>query len=383
MTVVLALNAGSSSVKWQLVDGQSGASIRGGLVERLDTDRREAAGHDAAIQDLLAKLRDEPVAVIGHRVVHGGSRFDSATLITDEVEQQIDELAALAPLHNPVNLAGIRAARAVFPGIPNVAVFDTAFHRTLPPAATVYALPPELVRQHRIRRYGFHGISYQYVSTRAAELLGRPLSELRLIVFHLGNGASACAIAGGRSVDTSMGMTPLAGLVMGTRAGDVDPGVLIALGRAGLGWDALEELLTRESGLRALAGTEDMRDIHAAAVAGDPVATAALEVYHHRLRHYLGAYLAQLGGADAIVFTGGVGENAPATRAAAVAGMEGLGIRLDDERNRATAGREARTISDSRSRTAVLVVPTDEELEIARQSLAAVTRPDADPAGPV
>lgn len=381
MTVVLVLNAGSSSVKWQLVDGQSGASIRGGLVERLDTDRREAAGHDAAIQDLLAKLRDEPVAVIGHRVVHGGSRFDSATLITDEVEQQIDELAALAPLHNPVNLAGIRAARAVFPGIPNVAVFDTAFHRTLPPAATVYALPPELVRQHRIRRYGFHGISYQYVSTRAAELLGRPLSELRLIVFHLGNGASACAIAGGRSVDTSMGMTPLAGLVMGTRAGDVDPGVLIALGRAGLGWDALEELLTRESGLRALAGTEDMRDIHAAAVAGDPVATAALEVYHHRLRHYLGAYLAQLGGADAIVFTGGVGENAPATRAAA--GMEGLGIRLDDERNRATAGREARTISDSRSRTAVLVVPTDEELEIARQSLAAVTRPDADPAGPV
>jgi len=383
MTVVLVLNAGSSSVKWQLVDGQSGASIRGGLVERLDTDRCEAAGHDAAIQDLLAKLRDEPVAVIGHRVVHGGSRFDSATLITDEVEQQIDELAALAPLHNPVNLAGIRAARAVFPGIPNVAVFDTAFHRTLPPAATVYALPPELVRQHRIRRYGFHGISYQYVSTRAAELLGRPLSELRLIVFHLGNGASACAIAGGRSVDTSMGMTPLAGLVMGTRAGDVDPGVLIALGRAGLGWDALEELLTRESGLRALAGTEDMRDIHAAAVAGDPVATAALEVYHHRLRHYLGAYLAQLGGADAIVFTGGVGENAPATRAAAVAGMEGLGIRLDDERNRATAGREARTISDSRSRTAVLVVPTDEELEIARQSLAAVTRPDADPAGPV
>jgi acetate kinase len=383
MTVVLVLNAGSSSVKWQLVDGQSGASIRGGLVERLDTDRREAAGHDAAIQDLLAKLRDEPVAVIGHRVVHGGSRFDSATLITDEVEQQIDELAALAPLHNPVNLAGIRAARAVFPGIPNVAVFDTAFHRTLPPAATVYALPPELVRQHRIRRYGFHGISYHYVSTRAAELLGRPLSELRLIVFHLGNGASACAIAGGRSVDTSMGMTPLAGLVMGTRAGDVDPGVLIALGRAGLGWDALEELLTRESGLRALAGTEDMRDIHAAAVAGDPVATAALEVYHHRLRHYLGAYLAQLGGADAIVFTGGVGENAPATRAAAVAGMEGLGIRLDDERNRATAGREARTISDSRSRTAVLVVPTDEELEIARQSLAAVTRPDADPAGPV
>lgn len=378
MTVVLVLNAGSSSVKWQLVDGQSGASIRGGLVERLDTDRREAAGHDAAIQDLLAELRNEPVAVIGHRVVHGGSRFDSATLITDEVEQQIDDLAALAPLHNPVNLAGIRAARAVFPGIPNVAVFDTAFHRTLPPAAAAYALPPELIRQHRIRRYGFHGISYQYVSARVAELLGRPLSELRLIVFHLGNGASACAIAGGRSVDTSMGMTPLEGLVMGTRAGDIDPGVLIALGRAGLGWDELEELLTRESGLRALAGTEDMRDIHAAAVAGDPSATAALEVYHHRLRHYLGAYLGQLGGADAIVFTGGVGENAPATRAAAVSGMERLGILIDHERNLATADQDARTISDPLSSTAVLVVPTNEELEIARQSLAAVTRPDAD-----
>ncbi|OJX67267.1 MAG: acetate kinase, partial [Micrococcales bacterium 73-13] len=254
MTVVLVLNAGSSSIKWRLVDGQSGTAIRGGTVERLGHDASEGTGHGAAIRDLLAELRHEPVGVIGHRVVHGGSRFDSATLITDEVEQQIDDLAALAPLHNPVNLAGIRAARAVFPGIPNVAVFDTAFHRTLPPAATAYALPPELVRQHRIRRYGFHGISYQYVSARAAERLGRPLSELRLIVFHLGNGASACAIAGGRSVDTSMGMTPLAGLVMGTRAGDLDPGVLIALGRAGLGWDELEELLTRESGLRALAG---------------------------------------------------------------------------------------------------------------------------------
>lgn len=378
MTVVLVLNTGSSSLKWQLVDGQSGASIRGGLVERLDAGRSEATGHDAAIRNLLAELRNEPVAVIGHRVVHGGSRFDSATLIIDEVEQQIDDLAALAPLHNPVNLAGIRAARAVFPGIPNVAVFDTAFHRTLPPAAAAYALPPELIRQHRIRRYGFHGISYQYVSARAAELLGRPLSELRLIVFHLGNGASACAIAGGRSVDTSMGMTPLEGLVMGTRAGDIDPGVLIALGRAGLGWDELEELLTRESGLRALAGTEDMRDIHAAAVAGDPSATAALEVYHHRLRHYLGAYLGQLGGADAIVFTGGVGENAPATRAAAVSGMERLGILIDHERNLATADQDARTISDPLSSTAVLVVPTNEELEIARQSLAAVTRPDAD-----
>lgn len=371
MTVVLVLNAGSSSIKLRLVDGQSGAAIRGGTVERLGHDASEGTGHSAAIRDLLAELRHEPVAVIGHRVVHGGSKFDTATLVTDEVEQQIEELAALAPLHNSVNLAGIRAARAAFPGTPNFAVFDTAFHRTLLPAAASYALPAGLVRRYQIRRYGFHGISYQYVSARVAELLRRPLSELRLIVFHLGNGASACAIAGGLSVDTSMGMTPLAGLVMGSRAGDLDPGVLIALGRAGIGWDQLDELLTRESGLRALAGTEDMRDIHTAAAAGDQTACAALDVYHHRLRHYLGAYLAQLGGADAVVFTGEVGENSAATRAAVVADMEGLGIRIDPERNRAVAN-HSRVVSHHRSRIAILVIPTDEELEIARQSLAAL-----------
>ena len=369
MSVVLVLNAGSSSLKWRLIESVSGAAVRGGIVERLGEDGEGGQEHEAAIRALLAELGREPLAVIGHRVVHGGSRFDRATLITDEVEQHIGELAALAPLHNPVNLADIRAARATFPGIPNVAVFDTAFHRTLPPAAAMYPLPRHLVEEYRPRRYGFHGISYQYVSARAAELLGRPLSQLRLIVFHLGNGASACAIAEGRSVDTSMGMTPLPGLVMGTRAGDLDPGVLIALGRAGLDWDQLEGLLTRESGLYALAGTEDMRDIHAAASAGDEAATAALEVYHHRVRHYLGAYLAQLGGADAIVFTGGIGEHAAATRTAVLAGMESLGIRLDPERNTEAAD-HARTISDADSPIAVMVVPTDEELEIARQSLA-------------
>lgn len=372
MTVVFLLNAASSSVKWRLVDGETGTTIRGGVVERLGHAGADGREHGAVISTLLAGLEHERIAVIGHRVVHGGDRFAAAALITDEVEHQIDELATLAPLHNPVNLTGIRAARAAFPDIPNVAVFDTAFHRTLPAASASYALPADLVQRHQIRRYGFHGISYQHVSARTAELLGRPLSELRLIIFHLGNGASACAMAGGRSVETSMGMTPLEGLVMGTRAGDLDPGVLLALGRAGVAWDRLEALLTRESGLRALAGTEDMRDIHAAAAAGDARAAAALDVYHHRLRHYLGAYLAQLGGADAIVFTGGVGENAAATRAAVVSGMAGLGILIDPARNEARAD-GARAISDPSSPVAVLIVPTDEELEIARQSLAAVS----------
>ncbi len=371
MTVVLVLNSGSSSIKWRLIDGEAGTAIRGGVVERLAHASTDGHAYSAVISALFAKLGHERIAVIGHRVVHGGGRFATATLVTDEVERQIDELAALAPLHNPVNLAGIRAARAAFPDIPNVAVFDTAFHHTLPAASASYALPVDLVQRHDLRRYGFHGISYQYVSARTAELLGRPLSELRLIIFHLGNGASACAMVGGRSVETSMGMTPLEGLVMGDRAGDLDPGVLLALGRAGVGWDRLETLLTRESGLRALAGTEDMRDIHAAAAAGDPRADAALDVYHHRIRHYLGAYLAQLGGADAIVFTGGVGENAAATRAAVLSGMAGLGILIDRARNEATAG-GARAISDPSSPVAVLIVPTDEELEIARQSVALV-----------
>ena len=208
MTVVFVLNAASSSVKWRLVDGETGTTIRGGVVERLGHAGADGREHGAVISTLLAGLEHERIAVIGHRVVHGGDRFAAAALITDEVEHQIDELATLAPLHNPVNLTGIRAARAAFPDIPNVAVFDTAFHRTLPAASASYALPADLVQRHQIRRYGFHGISYHHVSARTAELLGRPLSELRLIIFHLGNGASACAMAGGRSVETSMGMTP-------------------------------------------------------------------------------------------------------------------------------------------------------------------------------
>ena len=373
MTTALVINAGSSSIKWKIIDGSSGTEVRGGIVECLGQSSDDGLDHEDAMRSILVGLENENFSVIGHRVVHGGTRFTEATLVTEEVEEQIGELSALAPLHNPVNLAGIRTTRSAFPSIPHVAVFDTAFHLSLAPAASTYALPAKLAERHGIRRYGFHGISYQHVSARAAELLERPLSALRLILFHLGNGASACAMSTGRSVETSMGMTPLEGLVMGSRAGDLDAGVILQLGRAGLSWDELETILTRESGLLGLAGTGDMRDIQSAAAAGDAEATAALDIYYHRLRHYLGAYFAQLGGADAIVFTAGVGENSSATRAATLAGLEDLGILIDRGLNQAT-GNRARVVSRADSHVAVLVVPTDEELEIARQSLEVVGR---------
>jgi acetate kinase len=278
----------------------------------------------------------------------------------------------LAPLHNPANLAGIRAARAVFRDVPHVAVFDTAFHQTLSPAAYTYAIDRELAAKHRVRRYGFHGTSHRFVSRAAAEFLEQPVEDLRMIVLHLGNGASACAIAGGRSVETSMGMTPLEGLVMGTRSGDIDPAVLLHLQRvAGLDTDATDRLLNSQSGVLGLGGHADMRDLVAASEAGDEVATLALEVYAHRIRSYVGAYAAQLGRVDAIVFTAGVGENAPLVREWSLAGLEGFGVELDHERN-LERGSGARRISTDASRTAVLVVPTNEELEIARQTLEVV-----------
>jgi acetate kinase len=367
MTTVFVVNSGSSSIKWELLVAESGERLGGGIVERIGGAEHRAA----ATRDVLAQLGEQRPVVIGHRVVHGGSTFTRATVVTDEVERQIDELSTLAPLHNPASLEGIRAARAAFPGVPNVAVFDTAFHGTLPPEAFTYAIDTDLAEEHGVRRYGFHGTSYQFVGGRTAELLGRPVEELKLIVFHLGNGASVCAIDGGRSVDTSMGMTPLEGLVMGTRPGDLDPGILFHLGRAGMDLPALDELLNRRSGMLGLAGSGDMRDVQTAAGRGDARARVALDVYHHRLRHYLGAYLVGLRGADAVVFTAGVGENSPLTRAATLEGLEGLGIRLDAALNESSA-RDARVISAEDSAVAVLVVPTNEELEIARQSLAAI-----------
>jgi acetate kinase len=305
-------------------------------------------------------------------VVHGGKRFFEPTIITPLVEINIEDLSDLAPLHNPANLEGIRAAKKAFPDVPHVAVFDTAFHRTLPPSAYTYAIDADLAERHRVRRYGFHGTSHKYVSERAAAFLGRPLAELKQIVLHLGNGASACAVDGGRSVETSMGMTPLEGLVMGTRSGDLDPAVLIHLARrANLTTDQLDELLNRRSGLLGLSGRGDMRDVRLAADRGDEKARLALDVAVHRLKHYLGAYTALLGGLDVLTFTAGVGENDAALREEVVNGLGVLGIRLDPERN-ASPSREARVISADDSRVTVLVVPTNEELEISRQSLQAV-----------
>ena len=412
MTSVLVINSGSSSFKYQLVDVESQAALASGLVERIGQPmgaashtvllgaRGAGAGGEpqASITAVDATFREElpipdhtvgfqvmldafaahgpslaedaPVAV-GHRVVHGGSRFVDPTLITSRVEAAVEELSQLAPLHNPGALQGIRAARKAFPELPHVAVFDTAFHQTLPPEAYTYAIDRSLAHEQQVRRYGFHGTSHKFVSEAAAAFLGRPLGELRQIVFHLGNGASATAIDGGRSVDTSMGMTPLEGLVMGTRSGDMDPAVIFHLHRhAGMSATDIDDLLNKRSGLLGLAGVSDMRDVLAGVAAGDEAATLAFDVYIHRLRTYAGAYLAQLGGADVISFTAGVGENSAPVRAGALATLGFAGVELDPERNEAV-GRGIRVISTDASRVTVLVVPTDEELEIARQTLQA------------
>ncbi|MDH6181890.1 acetate kinase [Microbacteriaceae bacterium SG_E_30_P1] len=364
MTLAFVVNSGSSSIKWELLDAASGSREAGGIVERIGEG---GVDHAAAMRSILDELGDVHPDVIGHRVVHGGALFAAATLVDDAVLESIEELSALAPLHNPANVAGIRAAREAFPGVPNVAVFDTAFHANMPPAAYTYAIDSTVAADHGVRRYGFHGTSYQYVSARAADVLGRPLDDLRLIVLHLGNGASVCAIKGGVSIDTSMGLTPLEGLVMGSRSGDVDAGILFHLGRAGFTLPELDTLLNRRSGMLGLAGHTDMRDVLAGVTAGDASSQLAFVVYVHRLRHYIGAYLAELGGADAIVFTAGVGENAAPVRAAALAGFEWAGIHLSEERN---ATRGTTVISTDVSPVAALVIPTNEELEIARQAAA-------------
>ena len=365
--LVFVLNAGSSSVKYEIVDADGGPPGASGIVERIGEAGSDVPDHAEAVRRILADLDTTGLVAVGHRVVHGGERFTTAVLIDDEVEAAIDELSALAPLHNPPGLAGIRAARALLPDLPQVAVFDTAFHATLAPAAYTYAIDAELAAEHGVRRYGFHGTSYRYVSRRAAELLGRRLEDLRLVILHLGNGASAAAIAGGVSVDTSMGLTPLEGLVMGTRSGDIDPAVLVHLHRvAGLSVDDLDALLNRRSGMLGLAGRSDMREVQAAAEAGDVAAVLALEVYLHRLRHYIGAYAAELGGLDALVFTAGVGENSALVRARAVEGLGFLGLAVDRELNERRAA-EARVISPDDAAVPVLVVPTDEEAQIARE----------------
>lgn len=373
MTRIFVVNSGSSSIKYQLIDGATEEAVTHGLIERIGEPGSDVADHGAGMRRVLDTLGGRGrIVAVGHRVVHGGSLFDRATVITDEVEAQIAELSALAPLHNPANLLGIRAARLALPNVPHVAVFDTAFHQTLPPAAYTYAIDVTLAEKYGVRRYGFHGTSHKYVSEQAARFLGRPLGELKTIVLHLGNGASVAAIDGGVSVETSMGMTPLEGLVMGTRSGDIDPAALIHLHRqAGLDFDDLDTLLNRRSGLLGLTGNGDMRDVQEAASRGDEVAEAALAVYRHRVRRYIGAYIAHLGGLDALVFTAGVGENDALLRRKVLAGLEFLGIEVDIDRN-SLASKLARYISPAGASVAVLVIPTNEELEIARQSLAAI-----------
>ena len=403
MSVVLVVNSGSSSFKYQLLELETEQVLATGLVERIGeangfvkhkvsltapqstatdaeyTRELPIPDHTAGFREMLSAFAEygpsleeyAPIAV-GHRVVHGGARFFEPTLITPLVEINIDELAVLAPLHNPGALQGIRAAKDAFGDLPHVAVFDTAFHQTLAPAAYTYAIDKALAEAHRIRRYGFHGTSHKFVSEAAAEFVGRPLGELKQLVFHLGNGASVTAIDGGRSVETSMGLTPLEGLVMGTRSGDIDPAVVFHLARrAGLSINELDALLNKKSGILGLTGAADMRDVETRVAAGDADAVAAFDVYLHRLRAYAGAYIAQLGGVDVISFTAGVGENSPSVRAGALATLGFLGVRIDPERNDAR-GRGIRVISTDDSPVTVLVVPTNEELEIARQTLAVV-----------
>ena len=407
---VLVLNVGSSSIKYQLLELESGSGdgdgdgdgrdfgtrLASGLVDRIggseagtlthkrpDAEPYEIKGtfadHEQALEAVLGAFRDAGpdlyklrLTAVGHRVVHGGSEFTQATVIDDAVLAKIKEMNPLAPLHNPANITGIESARRAFPDVPQVAVFDTAFHQTLPAAAYTYAVPSEWRERYAVRRYGFHGTSHEYVSRRAAAFLGRPAADTNVIVLHLGNGASVSAVEGGRSVETSMGLTPLEGLVMGTRSGDIDPAIPAYLHRvAGLDSAAVEQALNKDGGLLGLAGSNDLRDVNRQADGGDSAAQLAIDVYCHRIRKYVGAYYAVLGRVDAIVFTAGVGENDVRTRARSLAGLERLGIAVDAARNE-SGERGERFISPEGAEVAVLVVPTDEEVEIARQALAVV-----------
>lgn len=391
---VLVVNAGSSSIKYQLIDVASGEALASGLLERIGqpmgavrhdgpdgrtTFEQPLPDHKAGIGTILEMfeahgpaLDAERLVAVGHRVVQGGDRFPGPAIVDAKVEADIEDLCTLAPLHNPANLAGIRAAREAFPDVPHVVVFDTAFHTTLPPEAYTYAIDRELAKKYAIRRYGAHGTSHKYVAERTAALLGKDPAEANVIVAHLGNGASMTAVRGGKSVETSMGLTPLEGLVMGTRSGDIDPAVVFHLQRvAGMSTDQSDDLLNRHSGMLGMSGSSDLRDVHTAVAAGDENALLALKVYCHRLQHYFGAYYALLGRVDAIAFTAGVGENDDIVRLRALTGLEHLGIVVDPVRN---AGRKTTetVISADGSPITVFVVPTNEELEIAREAVTLV-----------
>jgi acetate kinase len=377
--VVLVLNCGSSSLKYQLIVPDSGESLADGTVEQIGEPSSPVTDHGAALRVAFEKLCDDGIdlkacglAAVGHRVVHGGAVFYRPTVIDDKVIAELKQLSMLAPLHNPPALQGIEVARRMLPAVPHVAVFDTAFFHNLPAAAATYAIDRELAEKWQIRRYGFHGTSHRYVSEQAAAFLDQPCEKLNQIVLHLGNGSSASAIAGGRPVDTSMGLTPLEGLVMGTRSGDIDAGIVSYLHReADMSVDDIESMLNHHSGLLGLAGERDFRRLREMIESGDSSAQLAYDVFIHRLRKYVGAYLAILGRTDVVSFTAGVGENVAAVRLDALNGLQGLGIDIDEQRNTQPA-KGARRISTDASAIAVLVVPTNEELAIARDCLRAI-----------
>jgi len=396
---VFVLNCGSSSVKYKLFDMSAGEPepvLASGRVERIGAEDaiivhkagddefrsvRPVYEHRDAI-GLVLRLMEESgvtgqsgtVDAVGHRVVHGGELFREAVLVTDEVRQSLVDISDLAPLHNPHNVAGIDACAQLLPGVPQVAVFDTALHSSMPPYAYLYGLPYELYERLRIRRYGFHGISHKYVAERVAALMNRPLESLRIISCHLGNGASIAAIQNGRSVDTSMGFTPLEGLMMGTRSGDIDPGaVIFLLAHEGMTVSEINALLNRESGLKGISGIgPDMRDIERGVLEGNPRAKLAFDMYEYRVRKYIGAYAAAMDGVDAIAFTAGIGERSPMLRAQLCSRLTYLGLELDPERNQ-VSGEEVE-ITTPRSKVRAFVIPTDEERVIARDTVAVLRR---------
>jgi len=396
---VLVLNSGSSSIKFELYVMPEERVEARGLLQRIGepeaelkaviggqerVERRQVPTHAEGLAWILGALTDpsrgglrelSEIGAVGHRVVHGGEAFSAPALVTDEVVRAIEDHVSLAPLHNPPNLLGIRRARELLPGVPQVAVFDTAFHQTMPERAFIYPMPYELYREVRLRRYGFHGTSHRFVMHGAARLLGKPVESLRLITCHLGNGCSITAIDRGRSVDTSMGLTPLEGLVMGTRSGDIDPAIVAFLERVkGMKLAEIDGLLNKQSGLLGLSGkSNDVRTLLEAEAAGDKRAALALDVYCYRVRKYIGAYTAVLGDVSAVVFTAGVGENSPVMRERIVEGLRPLGYRLDGERNR-QAVRVAMDVAEADSPIRILVVPTNEELLIARDTYALARR---------
>lgn len=372
---VLVLNAGSSTLKAKVLDPESGATLLSVAVERIG---QAGVTHETALAEVLERAAAHAVSAVGHRVVHGGEHFSGSSLIDEATEAAIEACIPLAPLHNPANLAGIRAARRARPDLPHVAVFDTAFHARLPRRAKTYAIDGAIAEKHGLRRFGFHGTSHAYVAELAAKHLGRPLSELRLVTLHLGNGASACAVELGHSTETSMGLTPLEGLVMGTRSGDIDPGALLALLRAGMSVDELDELLGKKSGLAGLSGAgNDLRDIERRAAEGDDRCRLAITVYSHRVRKYVGAYAAAMGGLDAVVLTAGIGENSVSMRQRILQRFDFVGLVLDEDKNADARVTDAAPVADvarTVSRVRALVVKTNEELSIAKQTVAVLAK---------